>query len=134
MSNIIIYNSKGMILRDVQAPPDMLQLQIQEGEFGLENTKADIFLDYILEGQVTRRPTQNTTIDKITLIPDGVDKVTLSNVPNGIFLAFDQTRTNITHGNINGTDTFSTTIPGIYQIQITSFPFLDFTTTITATV
>ena len=112
----------------------MLQLQIQEGEFGLENTKADIFLDYILEGQVTRRPTQNTTIDKITLIPDGVDKVTLSNVPNGIFLAFDQTRTNITHGNINGTDTFSTTIPGIYQIQITSFPFLDFTTTITATV
>ena len=36
-------------------------------------------------------------------------------------------------GEISGSDTFSTTIPGTYKIKIESFPYLDFEATIEAT-
>ena len=132
MSNIIIYYSTGKILRNITAPPDMLQIQIQEGEFGLENIEANLTTDYMLDGVVTERPTQGTTLSKTTLTADGIDSITILNAPEGIFSATNTVTKEAITGSINGTDTFSTTIAGTYKITIEAFPYLPFETTIEA--
>ncbi len=131
MSNAILYNINGQIMRSISAPPDMLQDQKMEGEFLLEGI-ADLEKDYILNNMIVPRPIQLTTLDKLTLIADGIDTIMLSNTPSGIFIATN-TRTHETiTGAINGTDTFSTTITGTYNIRIEAFPYLDFEATIEA--
>ena len=132
MSNIIIYDSTGKILRNITAPPDMLQIQIQDGEFGLENVEADIYNDYVVSNTITPRPTQLTTLDKTTLTADGIAVITITNTPDGIFTAVNITTKDIVTGSMNGTDTFSTTIAGTYKITIEAFPYLPFETTIEA--
>lgn len=132
MSNIIIFNSIGEILRDVIAPPDMLEIQIQEGEFGIENVDCDVHNDYVLDGTVTPRPTQSTTLDKTTITADSVDVITITNAPDGTFTAINTTTKDTITGPINGSDTFSTTIAGTYKITIVAWPYLDFETTMTA--
>lgn len=132
MSNIIIYDSKGRILRNVSAPSDMLQIQIQENEYGLENVEADLITDYVLNSVVTKKPTQETTLSKTILTADGVNSITIFNAPDGIFSATNTVTKETLIGSINGTDTFATTIVGTYLVRIESFPYLDFEATIEA--
>ena len=87
---------------------------------------------YVKDGIITERPTQTTTTDKLTLIADGIDTITISNAPSGIFTAVNTATHETVSGAINGTDTFATTIQGTYTIRIESFPYLDFTATIEA--
>ena len=131
MSNIVIYNSEGRILRSVSAPPDMLQIQIQEGELGVEGV-ANLETDYILSGVITKRPTQTTLLDKAILTANGIDVINITNAPDGIFTATNVITGELVTGNINGSDTFETTVVGTYAIKIEAFPYLDFATTIEA--
>jgi len=85
---------------------------------------------YILDNIITLKPTQSTTLDKLTLTADGIDIITITDAPTGIFTA---TNSETITGEISGSDTFATTIAGTYKITITSFPYLDFTATIEAT-
>ena len=78
------------------------------------------------------KPTQQTTLNKLTLTADGIDTITISDAPSGAFTATNAATHETVTGAINDTDTFSTTIPGTYSIKIESWPFLDFTTTIEA--
>ena len=87
---------------------------------------------YIVDGDLAIRPTQITILDKTTLVADGVDVITISNSPIGVFTATNVKTKETISGDINDTDTFSTTIPGTYKIKIESFPYLDFETTIEA--
>ena len=132
MYNVTIYNSEGRILRTVLTSPAMVQMQKQEGEFLFEGT-SDISTDYVNEGVVTKREVQPITLNKTVLAADGIDSIILSNVPNGAFSAFNLNDMNIQlFGNIEGEDTFSTTIAGTYKIKIESFPYFDFEATIEA--
>ena len=83
---------------------------------------------------VLERPVATTAISKSSITADGVDVITFTDVPNGRFSA---NRVGLPQyyvaGDINDTDTFSTTIPGTYKIRIESFPYLDFEATIEAT-
>lgn len=107
--------------------PTLLVLEVPDGEQPLLTDK------YIVDGQLVTRPTQATTVDKTTLVADGVDMITVSNAPMGTFTATHVKTDDKVSGDINATDTFSTTIPGTYKIKIESFPYLDFETTIEAT-
>jgi len=131
VSNTIIYDSSGRIIRTVSAPPDMLLIQKQEGEFILYG-EANGLTDYIDQGSVTPRQAQLTALNKLTLTADGIDAINISLAPSGIFTATNTITNERVSGPISGTDTFSTTIPGTYKIKIESWPYLDFEATITA--
>jgi hypothetical protein len=106
-------------------------MQKQEGEFILFGD-ANILTDYIDQGEVVARSTQLTSLNKEILTADGSDSITLTGVPTGTFTAINTSTKETVSGPISGTDTFSTTVPGIYQIKIESWPYLDFTATIEA--
>ncbi len=128
----IIYNSLGKIIRAVDAPESMLLDQIHGLDEFLFYGDGNAKLDYINENTLVPRPLQLTILNKTTLNADGVDIVTISNAPQGTFTAFNLTTNDTITGEINGTDTFSTTISGTYEIKIESFPYLDFVTTVEA--
>ena len=129
MSNIVIYNSEGRILRSVSAPPDMLQIQIQEGELGVEGI-TNLETDYVLSGVITQRPTQATLLDKTTLTANGIDVIHITGAPDGIFTATNVVTGEMVSGSISGSDTFSTTVKGTIKIKIEAFPYLDFEATV----
>jgi hypothetical protein len=131
VSSITVYNSAGKIVKVVLAPPDMLDMQVMEGEFGLYGD-SNIYTQYVDEGVVVDRPTQLTALDKLTLISNGTESITIASAPSGTFTATNTTTRETVTGPISGTDTFSTTVPGTYKIRIESWPYLDFETTITA--
>ena len=117
MSNILIFSTAGKIIRNVSAPANMLQMQIQTDEFGIENVEANLITDYVVNNSVTARPTQTTTLSKITITADGVDAISIENAPEGIFTAINTSTTDTVTGPINGSDTFSTTIVGSSSIM-----------------
>lgn len=94
--------------------------------------EVDTKLYYVLNKTITKRPTNEVIIDKQTLIADGIDLITFSNVVKGIFKAINIDTGEAVSGIIEGTDTFGTTVSGTYKIKIESFPYLDFETTIEA--
>lgn len=134
MSNILIYNAEGRILRSVSAPPDMLQMQIFENELGLEAPYADSEVSYILNETVTDRPTQPIVIDKTTLTADGVDTLTITGaVTNSTITVLGKfTKNRAFSETCSDPETFSTEIPDTYVLTISCFPYLDFTATIEA--
>jgi hypothetical protein len=128
----IIYNSVGKILRLISAPEDRLSLQVQAGELMLIG-EANEFANYIDQGTVTQRPTQPTSLSKLTLTADGVDLITITNEPIGAtFTAVNTVSGKVVTGLIDGTDSFSTTIVGAYKITIVLWPYLDFEVTVNA--
>ena len=129
----LIYNSIGKIVRLIDAPESMLVAQIQGLDQFLLNGEANDKLQYIVNESILDRPIQLTILDKIILTADGIDIINITNSPDGIFIAVNMVTKDTISGEISGSDTFSTTIPGTYKIKIESFPYLDFEATIEAT-
>jgi hypothetical protein len=112
---------------------DKPEIQALDLSFIECNLEVDRKKHYVLNNIVTDRPTQATTINKLTITADGIDAVLITNAPDGIFTAINRHTEEEVSGAISGSDTFATTIAGTYQITISSFPYLDFTATIEAT-
>lgn len=125
MSEAIIYDITGKILRTVSAPIEMIEMQKQENEF-LIYGNADISSQYIKDGEVTDKLIQETTIDKVTLVADGIDYITISNSPIGTVYVIDTINKKSINAAIQSTETFSTTIPSTYKLRVEAFPYLDF--------
>ena len=87
---------------------------------------------YVSNGTFIKRVVQSTLLDKYTIVANGVDEITFSNVPSGIFKATNTTTNEMIVGSINSVDTFATMVQGLYKISIESFPYLDFEATIEA--
>lgn len=130
MKNYIIYETDtGRITSAIRINPIDIDSQnltgraYMEGDLGLESIKNS----YILNGEVTVRPVQETTIDKTTILADGTDAITISNAPVGAkFIAFNDTTNEMIEAVIESNDTFVTNIPGTIRIEIIKFPYLDF--------
>jgi hypothetical protein len=130
----VLYNSLGKIVNAFQCP-DFIWAAQDKGIGNSEITTDDAVSladKYVSQGTLVTRPNQATVINRLTLLANGVDTVTISNAPNGTFTATNPATHETVNGPISGTDTFSTTVPGIYKIKIESWPYLDFETTIEA--
>jgi hypothetical protein len=127
-----IYDETGKITGSGECPDNQVQYQQQHGEYLLIG-ESHPNLNYVLNGAIEIKPVQTTALNKLTLNADGIDSIAISSTPTGLFKAINVMTGEAVSGEINGSDTFSTTIPGTYQITITAFPFLDFTTTVEAT-
>ncbi|MGZ4968038.1 MAG: hypothetical protein ACXV8O_01365 [Methylobacter sp.] len=91
----------------------------------------DIKNKYVVSGALTDRPAQLTTIDKTTMLADGVDAVTISGCPDGaVFTA--TMGSEVLTGIISGTDTFTTVLSGEYRLSIERWPYLTWEATINA--
>ncbi len=127
----IRYDITGAILGTGECPDIMFGLQALPGTCILQGS-ANRNSDYIEQGEIRERPLQSTAINKLTIMADGLDVLIISNAPSGVFEAVQKETGENVSGPILGADTFSTTVPGIYEIKIKAWPYLDFVRTIIA--
>lgn len=133
MLNFIVYQMSGKILRAGTCQDILLTKQVSNpGESSIEGS-CSLDFDYILAGQVVSRPMQAILLDKTTLTANGIDSIAITGAPIGAnFTAMNQATKETITGIIDGTDSFSTTIEGTYDITISLFPYLDFKAVINA--
>ena len=86
---------------------------------------------YILSNAATLRPTNTTTIDKTTVTADGVDLVTLANIPPDATITITG-EVPLEEQPIGNTDTLTFDTVGAYYLTINSFPYLPYEVTINA--
>lgn len=140
---VIFEVNTGKILRCVCVPPDSLIQQAGLNEKAIVADMEVVDTLYYVENDLCKlRPAQATICDKASIVANGIDSVVFTNTPKGLFSAIRllnesepfnyQDPEQSISGDINDTDTFSTTIPGTYKIRIESFPYLDFEATIEA--
>ncbi len=134
----VIYNAQGRILRLVEAPVNMLSIQAQPGEYWLIGY-ADDRTQYIDQGEILYRPVHPIAIDKTEFFADGEDRVNFFGAELGSVIKIERIdqfgladpKASVS-GEIDGTDSFSTMIPGTYCITIERWPFLDWSAMINA--
>ena len=139
MPYFTIYDADGRILRSGTAPATMLDIQAQVGEFILKEIPADDSLQYIPDTNtpvVTEKPISVVTIDKTTLTADGVDFITVSNLPVDSRISVESTVNEVYLDEPldSPTDYLTVDAPGDYNITIYAFPYLPFTATITGVI
>ena len=132
----IQYRPNGLIVSCFVGPSFMWDAQVKDvllNTIEIEwHDVGCIDTHFIKESTLTTRPTQSTSLSKAILTSDGVDTITITDAPAGIFTATNTTTRETVTGSISGSDTFSTTVAGTYEIKIESFPYLDFVTTVEA--
>lgn len=107
------YNASGEILCQGSAPEDIYQLNKHDRMIeGTGNPQTD----YVLNGVITPRPTQQTTLDGLTL----------NNLPQPCQLLIDGTAYDLDTPTIE----LEFDEPGTYKVQILAFPYLDMEFTI----
>jgi hypothetical protein len=88
---------------------------------------------YILDGEVTEKPTQTTSLNKTTLLADGVDVITVTNAPANCHLLLRNKTTGETiEGTFSNTEEIFSTSAGTLELTFSCFPYLNLTTTVEA--
>jgi hypothetical protein len=131
---IIYLTSTGEILYLLIGNEETLAANIQSGESSLEYTDfIEMEKFYILDGEVTEKPTQTTSLDKTTLLADGVDTITITNAPaNCHLLLRNKTTGETVEGTFSNTEEIFSTSAGTLELTFSCFPYLDLTTTVEA--
>lgn len=108
----IIYNTYGEISRSLVCPPDMVEIQLAEGEAYLESLETvDDALFYVSNQSIIERPSFSETV-KGTVI---------SNLPTPTTVRVQRT----TYEVLDGTAELYFSLPGTYQVDLESFPYRD---------
>lgn len=132
MKKFIVYRTAtGEILRTGSAPDDMIAIQAIAGETVIEGTANDI-TQYIAAGVVTNKPPMGCTIDKTTMIANGVEVATISGVPNPTTARVSGPASS-TATVTDGTLQLTFDLPGTYKVALTSLNKLPQEFTINAT-
>ena len=130
MSSLIYDNSSGYIVIITNLSPADAVNMAATGQSCMEGL-ADRHMQYILNGAITDRPTQATTVDKTSVVANGVDVVTVTGAPAGSTITAKGTSTTASGGCANP-DTFSTQVADTYELTVSCWPYLDFVTTVIA--
>lgn len=119
MKNFVVYKTTtGEILRTGRAPDDMLTIQAGAGETVIEGTANDA-TQYVAAGVVTNKPPMGCTINKTTMLANGVDSATISGVPNPTTARVSGPASS-TATVIDGTLQLTFDLPGTYKVALTS--------------
>lgn len=122
----------GRILR-VQSLPDQFDAFVDGATETAIEEQSNIYSDYILNGEITARPTQATSLSKAEINANGSDSVAILNAPIGATCTITSADgTVIAEGPIDGSDSFTSDDSGLYHIVVTLFPYLDWEGTINA--
>lgn len=126
-----VFNDNGMVVRSGSCPTSMVNVQAGVGEQVIIGVVNDI-TQYIENGTITNKPTNTTTIDKVSCLADGIDFITLSSIPDNATITISGQGVNINQS-IGNSDTITFDLAGEYNLRIESFPSLDYEVIINAT-
>lgn len=126
--NFIVYSAPGEILRSGMCPATMLSIQAGAGEMVMEGEGND--REHWVETLtwpglapfpfiVAKEPLP-ATVDKTTLAANGIEAVTISNLPAPARVQVDQAVYEVTDGIFE----FTIALPGTYKVRAESFPYL----------
>jgi hypothetical protein len=74
----------GRVLAIFQAPDGLEDSQLEDGEAWIEwNDGHSIDLTYVIDGAAISRPAMNVVADKLEVVADGADVVTVTGIPIG---------------------------------------------------
>lgn len=124
-----VHDSEGRILRTGYCPVDSIPLQAATDETAVEGV-ADIDTQYVdtRTGEVKEKPNLPVEVDKTTMAADGIDTVTLANLPESVVLM------EYSHYNIDdGLFEFTVDLPGEYLIKILATNYMPYELLVTAT-
>lgn len=134
--NYITYNTEtNRIIKQGTTPSTMLQEQVtlkNEAALQGEGSGATHYVVTNPDPVITLLLTNNTQIDKTTVIADSIDKVTLSNLPPNAELLVLGMGGNLQQIVYTYEESISFDLPGLYTIQINAFPYLPYKVTINA--
>jgi len=122
ITQFIIYDNNGQILRKGSAPEDMLLIQKNINENILEGFTADDNTQYILNNTVTDKVSMETSINKATVIANSIDTIVISNIPNDAELLINNESIEII---TDGTAELTFDAVGEYSVKLDVFPYLE---------
>jgi hypothetical protein len=120
MSDAIIYDQDGRILRSVSAPDDQLIQQAGLGESVLLGVGNDL-TQYVFQGEIIDRPVFPLAVSKTALLADGIDAVEITSIPANTSVVVDS----ITHVVTDGSLTVTATQTGEMKLTFSKFPYID---------
>lgn len=127
-SSYAIYKvNSGEILR-IAATATPAEHCIDGTESWVEGSPDDRFA-YVLGGSIVDKPTMPATIDKTTVTADGIDFVTISNLPNPSTVSVSGQTVVVE----DGTLTIKVGYPRDYLVEVESWPYLNWEVTIHGT-
>jgi hypothetical protein len=85
--NAVIYNTEGLIVRSFSGPANTLTKQAWEDEAVLIGEGNGRY-QYVHQGEILDRPIMPIAMDKVSLVADGVDSITVTGVPVGALVTF----------------------------------------------
>lgn len=126
MANFTIYNPlTGEILRSGSCVESDVELQIQPGEALVLGASNDV-LHYVLNGEIVDRPSFN--ISKTEIVADDLDEAVIADLPDPITVTVDGVAYEVTGGSL----AITSPMPATYNIEIDHWPYLPFSTEVTA--
>lgn len=128
--DFLVTDLDGVILRWGASSPQSVDVQAQEGELvflGLGET--DTHYVNVVTGQVLNRPKMSVSVTTNSIPADGVSEAVISGLPNPTTASVNGNEVTVTDGTLE----FSADLPGVYRIDLKSWPYQDTTVEVTAT-
>lgn len=119
MKNFIVHDSNGVILRTGSCPDSMLLEQAQAGQTAIEGIANDV-TQYISVGAVTNKPALGSTIDKTTILANGIEIATISGLPNPTQATITGGGASSTMTVIDGVLALTFNVTGVYKVRLTA--------------
>jgi len=130
--NFIKYDSTGRIRSFGTTTQNIQDQDFGDGDIVAEGSIADLAAQYVpdvLTPVVTDKPTNTTTLNKTTVVADGVDKILVDGIPIGAEVTLGE----VTIIADEATADLIFDISGAYIFKVVLFPYLDYMVTINAT-
>ena len=122
MSDFVVFDITGKIIRIGTCPTNMVSLQCGSGESVLEEPANDatMFVDTYDYFKVKPKPSIQAVPNKLTILSDSTDSVIISPLPIPTVVSVDRNSYEV----LDGIFEFTTNLVGVYKIRAESFPYL----------
>ena len=132
MNNYIFFNAQGGIEAFYSGNEPEIQDffgYISVNSHGDQLSSNSVYIPDITNPVITDKPANPTILDKLKVIPNGVDAIQVTDIPLGAKITLG----NLTQEATETTATLSFDIAGTYKFKVILFPYLDYEVEIDAT-
>lgn len=128
MTDLTFYDNAGRIRLTFSGTDDIVQ-QVQQAnaQYYFYEGVYDSNEYYFLDNLPTLRPEQSTVLDKVEILANGTDALTLSSAPTEAhFRAWNLSSNVLIEGTFSSSETFTSTVTGTIRIVVEKFPYKTF--------